>query len=141
MSFTALQRHPKEAAAILNRSVSAVSRPDYMAGWIRWLHRLQVSGDVSARKTRPRIDKPQRKTQSAPMRHRGELPPIAKRFGNVSSRKLQRVLVGAAYVLDRDGCPPGRCCSAGRRPASAAVRLRLEPLRRQFVACVLIPHC
>ena len=60
----------KEAAVILNRSVSAVSRAikdgrlEYADPKNRLLHRPGLEMRF-ARKTRPRIDKPQRKTQSA----------------------------------------------------------------------------
>ena len=60
----------KEAAAILNRSVSAVSRAikdgrlTYADPKNRLLHRPGLEMRF-ARKTRPRIDKPQRKTQRA----------------------------------------------------------------------------
>ena len=65
--------HPKEAAAILNRSVSAVSRATGMVGWEyadpknRLLHRPGLEMRFR-RKTRPRIDKPQRKTPGPPGR-------------------------------------------------------------------------
>ena len=58
----------KEAAVILNRSVSAVSRAikdgrlEYADPKNRLLHRPGLEMRF-ARKTRPRIDKPQRKTQ------------------------------------------------------------------------------
>ena len=61
----------KEAAAILNRSVSAVSRAikdgrlEYADPKNRLLHRPGLEMRF-ARKTRPRIDKPQRKTQERP---------------------------------------------------------------------------
>ena len=59
----------KEAAVILNRSVSAVSRAikdgrlQYADPKNRLLHRPGLEMRF-ARKTRPRIDKPQRKTQT-----------------------------------------------------------------------------
>ena len=62
----------KEAAAILNRSVSAVSRAikdgrlEYADPKNRLLHRPGLEMRF-ARKTRPRIDKPQRKTQTVPV--------------------------------------------------------------------------
>ena len=58
----------KEAAVILNRSISAVSRAikdgrlEYADPKNRLLHRPGLEMRF-ARKTRPRIDKPQRKTQ------------------------------------------------------------------------------
>ena len=60
----------KEAAAILNRSISAVSRAikdgrlEYADPKNRLLHRPGLEMRFS-RKTRPRIDKPQRKTQES----------------------------------------------------------------------------
>jgi len=73
----------KEAAVILNRSVSAVSRAikdgrlEYADPKNRLLHRPGLEMRF-ARKTRPRIDKPQRKTQMKPRPHRlyptGEQP-------------------------------------------------------------------
>ena len=61
----------KEAAVILNRSVSAVSRAikdgrlEYADPKNRLLHRPGLEMRFR-RKTRPRIDKPQRKTQERP---------------------------------------------------------------------------
>ena len=61
----------KEAAAILNRSISAVSRAikdgrlEYADPKNRLLHRPGLEMRF-ARKTRPRIDKPQRKAQMFP---------------------------------------------------------------------------
>ena len=61
----------KEAAAILNRSVSAVSRAikngrlEYADPERRLLHRPGLEQRF-ARNTRPRIDAPQRKTQGSP---------------------------------------------------------------------------
>ncbi len=73
----------KEAAAILNRSVSAVSlaikdgRLEYTDTKNRLLHRPGLEMRF-ARKTRLRIDKPQRKTQKpAELRlHGGNTPPL-----------------------------------------------------------------
>ena len=90
----------KEAAAILNRSVSAVSRAikdgrlEYADPKNRLLHRPGLEMRFR-RKTRPRIDKPQRKTQSAPMLHRGESPPIATTYWDRLDQKLEWVLEGA----------------------------------------------
>ena len=69
----------KEAAAILNRSVSAVSRAikdgrlEYADHTNRLLHRPGLEMRF-ARKTRPRIDKPQRKSANVPGRVREEVP-------------------------------------------------------------------
>ena len=99
MSFSDLVTQ-KEAAAILNRSVSAVSRAikdgrlEYADPKNRLLHRPGLEM-CFARKTRPRIDKPQRKTQSAPMPHRGESPPIATTYWDRLDQKLEWVLEGA----------------------------------------------
>ena len=90
----------KEAAVILNRSVSAVSRAikdgrlEYADPKNRLLHRPGLEMRF-ARKTRPRIDKPQRKTQSALMRHRSESPPIATTYWERLNQKLEWVLEGA----------------------------------------------
>ena len=69
----------KEAALILNRSVSAVSRAikdgrlEYADPKNRLLHRPGLEMRF-ARKTRPRIDKPQVKSANVPARVREELP-------------------------------------------------------------------
>ena len=89
----------KEAAVILNRSVSAVSRAikdgrlEYADPKNRLLHRPGLEMRF-ARKTRPRIDKPQRKTQMKPVRHRlhpaGEQPePIATTYWERLNQKLE----------------------------------------------------
>ena len=102
----------KEAAAILNRSVSAVSRAikdgrlEYADPKNRLLHRPGLEMRF-ARKTRPRIDKPQRKTQSAPMRHRGESPPIATTYWERLDQKLQFSL-GAGPVYWQQPSDPQR---------------------------------
>ena len=92
----------KEAAAILNRSVSAVSlaikdgRLEYADPKNRLLHRPGLEMRF-ARKTRPRIDKPQRKTQKpAEQRlHGGNAPPaIATDYWQRLSNKLEFVLGG-----------------------------------------------
>ncbi len=91
----------KEAAVILNRSVSAVSRAikdgrlEYADPKNRLLHRPGLEM-CFARKTRPRIDKPQRKTQSAPITHRSESPPIATTYWDRLDQKLQWVLEGGS---------------------------------------------
>ena len=100
----------KEAAAILNRSVSAVSRAikdgrlEYADPKNRLLHRPGLEMRFR-RKTRPRIDKPQRKTQSAPMLHRGESPPIATTYWERLDQKLQWVLEGGPVYWHRDPNP------------------------------------
>ena len=101
----------KEAAMILNRSVSAVSRAikdgrlEYADPKNRLLHRPGLEMRF-ARKTRPRIDKPQRKTQSAPMQHRGESPPeIATDYWSRLDQKLQWVLEGGPVYWHREPNP------------------------------------
>ena len=100
----------KEAAAILNRSVSAVSRAirdgrlEYADPKNRLLHRPGLEMRF-ARKTRPRIDKPQRKTQSALMRHRCESPPIATTYWERLDQKLQWVLEGGPVYWHREPNP------------------------------------
>ena len=92
----------KEAAVILNRSVSAVSRAikdgrlEYIDSERRLLHRPGL--EVRFRQTtRPRIDKPQRKTQNP--QARGSSPvgsqPIATDYWQRLSDKLSFVLDGA----------------------------------------------
>ena len=125
----------KEAAAILNRSVSAVSRAikdgrlEYADPKNRLLHRPGLEMRF-ARKTRPRIDKPQRKTQSAPMRHRGESPPIATDYWSRLDQKLQWVLEGGpAYWQE----PPN--------PQRLRLFVRsLDELRSQVELEGLTPH-
>ena len=100
----------KEAAVILNRSVSAVSRAikdgrlEYADPKNRLLHRPGLEMRF-ARKTRPRIDKPQRKTQSAPMPHRSESPSIAATYWERLDQKLQWVLEGAPVYWQREPNP------------------------------------
>ena len=109
MSFSDLVTQ-KEAAVILNRSVSAVSRAlkdgrlEYADPKNRLLHRPGLEMRF-ARKTRPRIDKPQRKTQSAPMRHRCESPPIATTYWERLDQKLQWVLEGGPVYWHREPNP------------------------------------
>ena len=68
----------RQAAAILNRSVSAVSRAikdgrlEYADPERRLLHRPGLEQRF-ARTTRPRVDAPQRKTQTVPANW-GEVP-------------------------------------------------------------------
>ena len=100
----------KEAAVILNHSVSAVSRAikdgrlSYADSKNRLLHRPGLEMRF-ARKTRPRIDKPQRKTQSSPMRHRCESPPIATTYWERLDQKLQWVLEGGPVYWQREPNP------------------------------------
>ena len=92
----------KEAAVILNRSVSAVSRAvrdgrlEYADPKNRLLHRPGLEMRF-ARKTRPRIDKPQRKTQEPVHRgssHTVQPTPIATTYWERLDQKLQWVLEG-----------------------------------------------
>jgi len=84
----------KEAAVILNRSVSAVSRAikdgrlEYADPKNRLPHRPGLEMRF-ARKTRPRIDKPQRKTQMMPMQHEHQPPPIATTYWERLNQKLE----------------------------------------------------
>ena len=125
----------KEAAVILNRSVSAVSRAikdgrlTYADPKNRLLHRPGLEMRF-ARKTRPRIDKPQRKTQSAPMQHRCESPPIATTYWERLDQKLQWVLEGGpAYWQE----PPN--------PQRLRLFVRsLDELRSQVELEGLTPH-
>ena len=104
----------KEAAAILNRSVSSVSRAikdgrvKYADPKNRLLHRpgLEIR---FRRKTRPRIDKPQRKTQERPGPKGGFGPvqpePIATTYWERLDQKLQWVLEGGPVYWHRDPNP------------------------------------
>ena len=100
----------KEAAAILNRSVSAVSRAikdgrlEYADPKNRLLHRPGLEMRF-ARKTRPRIDKPQRKTQMMPMQHEHQPSPIATTYWERLDQKLQWVLEGGPVYWHREPNP------------------------------------
>ena len=103
----------KEAAAILNRSVSAVSRAikdgrlEYADPKNRLLHRPGLEMRF-ARKTRPRIDKPQRKAQTVPANW-GEVPApgreIATDYWERLNDKLQWVLEGGSVYWHREPNP------------------------------------
>ena len=104
----------KEAAAILNRSVSAVSRAikdgrlEYADPKNRLLHRPGLEMRF-ARKTRPRIDKPQRKTQERPGPKGCFGPvqpePIATTYWERLDQKLQWVLEGGPVYWHREPNP------------------------------------
>ena len=90
----------KQAAAILNRSVSAVSRAirdgrlEYADSRCRLLHRPGL--EVRFRQTmRPRIDAPQRKTQMVLERMQHEHRPVSTDYWQRLSHKLTFVLDGA----------------------------------------------
>ena len=91
----------KEAAAILNRSVSAVSRAikdgrlEYADPKNRLLHRPGLEARFR-QTTRPRIDKPQRKSaKPAGDQNRPPADPIATTYWERLDQKLQWVLEGA----------------------------------------------
>ena len=103
----------KEAPVILNRSVSAVSRAikdgrlEYADPKNRLLHRPGLEMRF-ARKTRPRIDKPQRKTQES--RRPGPAgcnnpPPIATTYWERLDQKLQWGLEGAPAYWKQEPNP------------------------------------
>ena len=105
----------KEAAVILNRSVSAVSRAikdgrlQYADPKNRLLHRPGLEMRF-ARKTRPRIDKPQRKSAKAgdvlPEQHDTAQPePIATTYWERLDQKLQWVLEGGPVYWHREPNP------------------------------------
>jgi len=100
----------KEAAAILNRSVSAVSRAlrdgrlTYADPERRLLHRPGLE-QLFARKTRPRVDRPQRKTQMKPGPHRFEAQPISTDYWQRLQDKLSVVLDGAPFYWQREPNP------------------------------------
>ena len=91
----------KEAAAILNRSVSAVSRAikdgrlEYIDSERRLLHRPGLEQRF-ARNTRPRIDAPQRKTQGSP----GQKGGVTRRSEPISQDYWQRLTDKLSFVLD-----------------------------------------
>ena len=91
----------KEAAAILNRSVSAVSRAikegrlDYADPEHRLLHRPGLEQRF-ARTTRLRIDAPRRKAQMVPGPSRPESPVIATEYWQRVTDKLDCVLQGSS---------------------------------------------
>ena len=114
MSFSDLVTQ-KEAAAILNRSVSAVSRAikdgrlEYADPKNRLLHRPGLEMRFR-RKTRPRIDAPQRKTQES--RRPGPAgsnnpPPIATTYWERLNQKLEFSL-GAGPVYWQQSSDPQR---------------------------------
>jgi DNA-binding transcriptional MocR family regulator len=93
----------KEAAAILNRSVSAVSRAikdgrlEYADPKNRLLRRPGLEQRF-ARKTRPRIDAPQRKAQIKPKRPGLEAQSVPRGYWQRLSDKLEFSLgAGPAY--------------------------------------------
>ena len=105
----------KEAAAILNRSVSAVSRAikdgrlEYADPKNRLLHRPGLEMRF-ARKTRPRVDRPQRKTQEPVHRgssHTVQPTPIATTYWERLNQKLEFSL-GAGPVYWQQPSDPQR---------------------------------
>jgi hypothetical protein len=128
-----------EAAVIMNRSVSAVSRAikdgrlEYADPKNRLLHRPGLEMRFR-RKTRPRIDNPQRKTQIAAGLKEGFGPtapePIATTYWKRLDQKLQWVLEGGpAYWQE----PPN--------PQRLRLFVRsLDELRSQVELEGLTPH-
>ena len=100
----------KEAAAILNRSVSAVSRAikdgrlEYADPKNRLLHRPGLEMRF-ARKTRPRIDKPQRKAQMMPMQHEHQPAPVSTDYWARLNQKLTVVMAGSPVYWQREPNP------------------------------------
>ena len=106
----------KEAAAILNRSVSAVSRAikdgrlEYADPKNRLLHRPGLEMRFS-RKTRPRIDKPQVKSAKAggnvaEIGHdTTQSDPIATDYWSRLAQKLEWVLEGGPVYWQREPNP------------------------------------
>ena len=110
MSFSDLVTQ-KEAAVILNRSVSAVSRAikdgrlEYADPKNRLLHRPGLEMRF-ARKTRPRIDKPQRKSAKVvnhgPVVGTTQPEPIAQDYWGRLFQKLTYVMDGAPFYWSRE---------------------------------------
>ena len=105
----------KEAAVILNRSISAVSRAikdgrlEYADPKNRLLHRPRLEMHF-ARKTRPRIDKPQRKsakvvTHGSVASTTTQPDPIATTYWERLDQKLQWVLEGGPVYWHREPNP------------------------------------
>ena len=128
----------KEAAAILNRSVSAVSRAikdgrlEYADPKNRLLHRPGLEMRF-ARKTRPRIDKPQRKTQE--LRRPGpggcnNPPPIATTYWERLNQKLEFSL-GAGPVYWQQPSDPQRLRLFCRTIDELRQQCELEGLKPQ----------
>ena len=129
----------KEAAVILNSSVSAVSRAikdgrlEYADPKNRLLHRPGLDMRF-ARKTRPRIDKPQRKAQTVvpdrPIAGAAAPRTIATTYWERLDQKLQWVLEGGpAYWQE----PPN--------PQRLRLFVRsLDELRSQVELEGLTPH-
>ena len=97
----------KEAAAILNRSVSAVSRAikDGRLECADPKRRLIFRPGLEARfahKTRPRIDMPQRKMQARPMQLEDQPQSFASNYWERLQQKLDLVLSGAPYYCQQD---------------------------------------
>jgi len=111
MSFSDLVTQ-KEAAVILNRSVSAVSRAikdgrlEYADPKNRLLHRPGLEMRF-ARKTRPRVDKPQRKAQITLTQREHQPPPIAATYWERLNQKLEFSL-GAGPVYWQQPSDPQR---------------------------------
>ena len=104
MSFSDLVTQ-KEAAAILNRSVSAVSRAikdgrlEYIDSERRLLHRPGLEQRF-ARTTRPRVDAPQRKAQMEAMDHGFEPAAGGLKQPPISTDSWQRLTDKLSFVLD-----------------------------------------
>ena len=102
----------KEAAVILNRSVSAVSRAlrdgrlEYIDSERRLLHRPGLEARFR-QTTRPRIDalQPQRKAQMKPVPHRLEAPPVSTDYWQRLQDKLSVVLDGGPVYWHREPNP------------------------------------
>ena len=100
----------KEEAAILNRSVSAVSRAirdgrlEYADSRRRLLHRPGLEMRFR-QKTRPRIDKPQRQTQNRQIAGTAVPPPIATTYWERLDQKLQWVLEGGPVYWQQPSDP------------------------------------
>ena len=128
----------KEAAAILNRSQSAISRAisdgrlEYADPVRRLIFRPMLEQRF-ARTTRPRIDAPQRKRAKVPRSSREVPAPVRE----ISTDYWQRLSDKLSFVLE--GAPV-----LGTEAANAQLLrvfcLTLDELRRQVEAEGLAPH-
>ena len=128
----------KEAAVILNRSVSAVSRAikdgrlEYADSKNRLLHRPGLEMRFR-RKTRPRIDKPQCKSANVPGRVREEVPAKGR---EISTDYWERLSDKPNFVLE--GAPAYWAKAPDAHHLKVFVR-KLDELRRQVEAEGLEP--
>ena len=122
----------KEAAAILNRSVSAVSRAikDGRLEYGNPERRLIFRPELEARfahKTRPRIDMLQCKMQARPIQLEDQPQSFASNYWERLQQKLDLVLLGALYYWQQDP-NSNQLLLFCRTHAASAAQLGIGPL-------------